>query len=261
MKTTLGIAGLGFLLALNGCQCLPPTDQVFQTSTIDALLAGVYDGEMTCEQLLGKGDLGIGTFDALDGEMVVLDGTVYQVKADGSVHQPSPGVKTPFATVCFFQGEKGLRIEKGWTREVVEAEISRFCPNSNLFYAIRLEGRFSLMKTRSVPFQKRPYPPLAEVTRHQPEFELKDVAGTVLGFRSPAFVKGLNVPGYHLHFLSEDRTQGGHILNFTVDEGWCELDELHRYSLVLPSQSTAFAETDLSANRSQALDEVERSGD
>ena len=84
-----------------------------QTSTIDALLAGVYDGEMSCRELLTHGDFGIGIFDHLDGEMVVLNGTVYQVKIDGRVYQPAKELKTPFASVCFLSQSKKLSLKPG----------------------------------------------------------------------------------------------------------------------------------------------------
>jgi acetolactate decarboxylase len=114
------------------------------------------------------------------------------------------------------------------------------------------------MRTRSVPGQRKPYPPLQEVTKNQPEFAMRDIAGSIVGFRCPAYVKGINVPGYHLHFISEDRTRGGHILSFKMASGQCEVDVLHQYSLSLPTNTLQFAETDLSKDRSKELQEAEK---
>lgn len=253
----LTVASLAMVLLAAGCAA-PPRDTVFQASTIDALLAGVYDGELTCRELLRHGDLGIGTFDRLDGEMVLLDGELFQVRADGSVRRPDPALRTPFAAVCRFEPGSAVPVAEGSDRAVVEALLDRQCPNPNLFYAIRLTGRFAAVTTRSVPAQDRPYRPLVEVTAHQPEFAMTDVEGTVLGFRCPAFVKGVNVPGWHLHFISRDRARGGHVLSFTVAAAACEVDALHRLLLTLPAGSDGFARTDLSRDRSGELMDVER---
>jgi acetolactate decarboxylase len=247
---------LGCCLLVAACAG-PQRDTAFQTSTIDALLAGVYDGELTGAELLKHGDFGIGTFDGLDGEMIVLDGTIFQVRADGKVYRPELSVKTPFATVCRFSPDRALSVPAGTDFKALEALLDRRAPNRNLFYAIRLTGRFRFVRTRSVPGQQKPYPPLVEVTRNQPEFEMHDVSGTVVGFRCPAYVKGINVPGYHLHFLDDARTKGGHILKIEIEEAFCEVDMLDRYALKLPVNTTAFADTDLSRDRSAELTDVE----
>ena len=247
----------GVWLLLSGCAA-PPQDTVYQASTIDALLAGVYDGDTSCRNLLQQGDFGIGTFDGLDGEMVLLDGEMFQVKADGKVYRPSLDTKTPFATVCNFTPEATIPVVAGSNFEAIEELLNEVAPNQNLFYAIKIKGHFRSMKTRSVPSQQKPYPPLREVTKNQPEFTMEDVSGTIVGFRCPAYVKGMNVPGYHLHFISNDRTKGGHILSFEVGYGQCELDALNRYALRLPVNSSEFAETDLTKDRSKELQDVER---
>lgn len=246
----------GALILFAGCAG-PQKDGIFQTSIIDALLAGVYDGEMSCGDLLKHGDFGIGTFDALDGEMVVFDGTVYQVKADGKVYKPEPSVKTPFATVCFFKPENCFPVDAGANYKQLEALIDKAAPNRNLFVAVRVEGRFKSMRTRSVPRQKKPYPPLKEVTADQPEFDLANTTGTIVGFRCPVFVGGVNVPGYHLHFVDSGREKGGHILSFEVAEAECSIAILGKYFLVLPEGSDDFAGTDLSKNRASELKQVE----
>ena len=208
MKKWMLCIGLGIWILVSGCGT-PPRNTLFQTSTIDALLAGVYDGHISCLRLLKHGDFGIGTFDQLDGEMVVLEGTIYQVKGDGKVYKPDLNGKTPFAAMCDFNPEKTISINTHTDYKRLETLIDEAAPNQNLFYAIRVTGQFRSMKTRSVPAQKKPYPPLKEVTPNQPEFDMNNVFGTIVGFRCPPYVNGINVPGYHLHFISRDRTQGG----------------------------------------------------
>lgn len=222
------------------------------------LLAGVYDGHLSCKQLVKHGDFGIGTFDRLDGEMVVLDGEVFQVKADGKVYRPAPSETTPFASVCPFDPDRSFSVDSETDFNGLKALLDQQFSNQNLFYAVKLTGTFSAMKTRSVPAQQKPYPPLSEVTKSQPEFEMGEVSGTIVGFRCPPYVEGINVTGYHLHFLSDNQTQGGHILSFTLKEGTCEVDELNLYELELPTDAEMFAETDLSQDRSAELQQVEK---
>ncbi len=248
-------AGLCFIW-MTGCAS-PIQNTVYQTSTIDALLAGVYDGDKTLEEVREHGDLGLGTFQHLDGEMALLDGQFYQVKVDGRVYSPNLKGKTPFAEVCNFTPEKAFAVIEGTDLEGLEALVDRQAPNQNQFCAIRIEGHFKTMKTRSVPAQQKPYPSLKEVAKHQAVFDMENVAGTVLGFRSPPFMKGTGVPGYHLHFISQDRTRGGHILAFEMVTGTAQVDMLDRFEMDLPN-TEAFAMVDLSPNRQQELKSVEK---
>ena len=233
--------------------------QITQVSTIDALLAGVYDGVMPLSELSQHGDFGIGTFHALDGEMVLLDGQFYQIRADGHVYRPAPTVMTPFASVCPSAGLRSLALPVGaMDMAAVQAAVDAAQPNMNLFEAVRVDGTFSYVKTRSVPAQQVPYPPLAEVTKTQPVFERKDVKGTVVGFRCPPFVKGVNVPGYHLHFLSDDRTFGGHILGFTADNVTVKHATVRRFNMILPDDAAHFGAVDLGKDRSHELESAEK---
>jgi len=135
--------------------------------------------------------------------------------------------------------------------------VDNLAPNQNLFLAVRFDGYFPLMKVRSVPKQEKPYPPLADVTAHQTVFEYTSARGTVLGFRCPAFIQGINVPGWHLHFISDDKTQAGHILDFTTVGGNLQLDACNRFYMMLPNHDE-FAALDLTKDRSAELEKVEK---
>lgn len=242
---------------VQGCVSAP-RDTVSQVSTIDALLAGVYTGKVTLDELTDMGDTGIGTFDSLDGEMVVLDGKVYQVKADGKVYTPPMSETTPFASVVRFTPERRIIMCTAAYPRIIQM-LDKIEPNHNIFYAFRITGKFSTMKTRSVPRQKQPFPPLAEVVKHQPVFNMENISGTVVGFRCPPFVKGINVPGYHLHFISDDRTQGGHVIDFTLEHGSVlEIDRCNKFFMVLPQGGTGFENADLKRDRSRELQKVEK---
>jgi len=244
------------LLLLTGCST-SPRNTVTQVSTIDALLTGAYDGQMTTGQLLRYGDFGIGTFDGLDGEMIILDRQIYQACADGTVHLMPTNSTTPFASVVNFRPDMTPGLTDVLTQKTFQTRIDDLAPNQNLFLAVRFDGYFTSIKVRSVPKQEKPYPPLAEVTPNQAEFEYIGISGTVLGFRCPPFVKGVNVPGYHLHFISDDKTKGGHILDFTTVGGNLQLDACNRFYMILPEQGQ-LASLDLSQDRSRELEKVEK---
>ena len=232
-------------------------DTLFQYSTIDALLAGVYDGQLTNGELKKRGNLGLGTFNALDGEMVVLDGQVYQVKVDGKVSLAPDSGKIPFAVVTSFIPKQFVPLKKAANLTELTALLDQNLPTKNIFYAIKIEGRFPRVVARSVPRQSRPYPPLAKAVEKQAVFTLTNVEGTILGFRCPAYVKGVNVPGYHLHFLTKDRKGGGHVLDCSLENLTIQIDPIHQFTLVLP-EDQEFYRLDLGKDQSLDLHKVEK---
>ncbi|HEY4983693.1 MAG TPA: acetolactate decarboxylase [Verrucomicrobiae bacterium] len=238
--------------------CAAPRNSVTQIGVSDALLAGAYDGQVACGTLTRQGDVGLGSFDRLDGEMVVLDGRIYQVRADGRVYSPPAGVTTPFAAVVKFRPTTTRELSGGITFREFQERLDALLPSTNVVCVFRLTGTFRQMKTRSVPAQTKPYVPLVEATRHQSVFELGRCRGTVVGFRMPDFVQGINVPGCHAHFLTADRQAGGHVLDFTLDEGTLELAVCSRIDLRLPKDAGAFKGIDFSRDRTEELDKAEK---
>jgi acetolactate decarboxylase len=207
---------LAFCLAA-GALHAAESRRLFQISTLEALMAGVYDGDLTFQELARHGDFGLGTFEALDGEMIALDGGFYQIKADGRVY-PVPGaMKTPFAAVTFFKAGRTHLIDRPVNFQQLLDYIDRLLPSPNLPYAVRIEGVFPSVKTRSIPRQQKPYPPLVAAAEKQVVFELANVKGVIVGFRFPAYLAGINLPGYHCHFITADRRAGGHLLDCRVE--------------------------------------------
>jgi acetolactate decarboxylase len=246
---------------LYGCVNLQEKkDVLFQASTIDALLVGVYDGEMAFMELKRHGDFGLGTFNELDGEMIALDGKFYQVKFDGTAYPVQDSMKTPFSVVTFFEPDESFTIDAGMNYEQIKTYLDQRIPTENIFYALRIEGIFKYMKTRSVPAQEKPYRHLVDVMKHQSIFEFHDVKGTIVGFRAPPFVEGINVPGYHLHFITEDRKAGGHVLECEVQHVGVQLDFTSELHVVLP-KGAAFTTIDLTKERHGEIEAVEKDGD
>ena len=196
---------------------------IFQNSLMTALLDGIYDGEMTIGELLGKGNFGIGTFDALDGEMIILDGVCYQLRGDGTATVADLDQGTPFAVATNFVPRIKVAAPKGLKREELSAFIDEIEPSANYMYAVRITGRFSNVVTRTVVKQSKPYPPMAQAVGGDKELRFNDVEGIIGGFRTPVFEKGISVPGCHVHFIDAARTSGGHVLDYTVDEATIEL--------------------------------------
>ncbi|NQT32726.1 MAG: acetolactate decarboxylase [Candidatus Omnitrophica bacterium] len=232
-------------------------DVLFQVSTIDALLEGGYDGEMTYDRLSGHGDFGIGTFNALNGEMVALDGNFYRVNEKGEVSPVSAADKTPFAAVTFFEADKNVKIGNIAGFNELGRYLDEMLPTKNIFYAVKIDGTFDYIKVRSVPKQDKPYPPITEVVKNQPVFEFYDQKGTIVGFRCPAYISGMNVPGYHFHFLSEDRSKGGHLLECDLAEGSAGIDYTSEFCMVLP-ENEEFYRLDLTQDKQVDINQVER---
>ena len=237
---------------------IPQRETLVQISTIGAVLAGVYDGVINFGTLKEYGDFGIGTFHSLDGEMIGLDGDFYQVKADGIAYPVSDSMKTPFACVTFFDTDLYQDLTGDMNYGQFRNFVDGLLPTTNIFHAIKVEGTFSYMKTRSVPRQVKPYPPLIEITRNQPTFEFTNVAGTIVGFRCPAYVKGVNVSGYHLHFLTRDGGGGGHILDFKTKEAAISIDYTSEFLMILPDKDSDFYKIDSTKDNQEELEKVEK---
>ena len=233
-----------------------PHHALFQTSTIDALLEGRYDGDVSFAELKARGDFGLGTLDALDGEMIALDGSFYQVRADGRAYAIDERARTPFAVVTFFEPNLSRQLVGPMDFGTFCAGLDRLVGGEASCCAVRVEGHFDHIKTRSVPRQRRPYPPLAEVVKHQPTFELHDIPGSLVGFRFPLYAQGLNVAGYHFHFITADRSAGGHVLGFTLAHGELRVDSEADLRLELPP-GVDLPAPDPTAAKRETLDRIE----
>lgn len=209
-------------------------EEIYQVSTLGALMAGVYDGAVTYSELGEHGDMGLGTFSGLDGEMVGLDGKFYKVEMSGEVVEAEGSWETPYAVVTFFDSdiEKPLN-DIGSFEELSEA-VGGMLETENAFYAVLVDGDFDYLKIRTVPKEEPPFPTLPETLEKQAVFEHEDIEGTMVGFFAPDYVGELDAHGFHLHFISADRKAGGHVLECEFKEAALSLDESGELYLVLP---------------------------
>ncbi len=225
------------VLFISGCvhgPQAPAPNSLYQVSTISALMEGAYEGVETCGDLLKKGDFGLGTFDALDGEMIALDGRIYRISANGKAAEVQADEKSPFAAVTFFRPGQPFSFSRPLAMREFEKYLDGRLPSKNIFYAVRMDGEFSYVKTRSVPRQSKPYARLIDVVKKQPVFEFRNVKGTLVALRCPEYVERLNVAGYHFHFITAGRDAGGHVLEFRPAAVRVEIAEIRDLKLVLP---------------------------
>jgi acetolactate decarboxylase len=230
---------------------------LFQTSTVDALLEGKYEGDVSFAELEAHGDFGLGTFDALDGEMICLDGDFFQVKSDGLAYAVDGDARTPFAVVTLFEPDVSQTLSMPMDYEALCDYLDGVIGGGTICAAIRVDGSFEYVKTRSVPRQRKPYPPLVEVVEDQPTFELHDVSGSLVGFRFPDYAQGLNVSGYHFHFITADRSTGGHALGCRLAHGNLYIDHEGELRLELPPE-VGLPTPDQSDAKGETLDRIER---
>lgn len=254
--TRSSIMMTAFLVCTAPANAGDESDSIFQTSTIDALMEGVYDGDFTFGELKKHGDFGLGTLNDLDGEMIGLDGVFYQVRSDGKVFVVPDTARTPFAAVTFFDADKSVTLSKPLGCRELESYIETLLPSKNIFYALRVEGSFDNVKTRSVPKQKKPFPPLTEVVKRQTYFELEDVRGTMAGFWLPEYMKEINAAGFHLHFISEDRGSGGHVLDCVIKDVKIGIDYSRGLDVSLP-ETGDFYNADLTTTGVGEVNDVE----
>lgn len=229
-------AGVIFALIFEiGCAtCRPHSDKISQFSLMNALSQGLYEADFDYAEIKRYGDFGLGTFDGLSGEMVAVDGNFYQVKYDGSVSPVTDSQKCPFCVVKFFKADKTFFSEEKMDYARLCRWLDSIITSKNIFYAVRIEGNFSYLKARSVPKQERPYKNLNEALKEQEVFEFKDVNGTLVGFKFPGYAEEINTTGWHFHFISKDKSKGGHLVDCLTGKVDISLDETNDFFLKVP---------------------------
>jgi acetolactate decarboxylase len=229
---------------------------IYLCSPVNALVEGIYEENVSLREIKEHGDFGLGTFNDLDGEMVILDGNVYQVRSDGRVTVVGDDEKTPFASVVFYRPLSCELFDHEMDYETFTLWINRLLPSPNLFYAIRVDGFFAHVKTRSVPKEEN-YRPLVEVAKEQPTFNFTNLEGTLAGFFTPSFMASVSVPGLHLHFLSADLKCGGHLLECRPLRGRIGIQFINKLELSLPI-SVDYLTWDFTRDMHKDLNEAER---
>ena len=228
---------------------------LYQVSTATALVEGIYQGAVQVAVLREHGNLGLGTFEGLDGEMVVVDGHFFQVRSDGSVREVQDNVLSPFAAVTAFSPDQSITLENCPDLSYLTSQFDALRKSDNFFYALRVDGTFDYIHARAMRRTKEGIP-LVQAAAVQPEFEFHNISGTLVGFWTPEYAKSLNVPGYHLHFVSADRTQGGHVLQCRGKNLRLQIQREGDYHIVLP-ETDDFLKANLRRDPTAALAKAE----
>lgn len=228
---------------------------LYQVSTATALVEGIYEGALPIAALRKRGDLGLVTFEDLDGEMVIVDGHFFQVRSDGSVREVEDSVLTPFAAITAFSSDSTVSLDYCPDVAHLTSRFDRLRHSDNVFFALRVDGKFDYAQTRAMQ-RTREGVPLVQAAGVQPEFELHDVLGTLVGFWTPEYAKALNVPGYHFHFISADRTRGGHLLQCRGSNLRLQIQREGDYHIALP-ETADFLNANLRRDPSAALAKAE----
>ncbi|KAJ0334317.1 hypothetical protein COL5a_000369 [Colletotrichum fioriniae] len=230
-------------------------NEIFQYSIISALMDGVASKGLPVSDLISHGNQGLGTFRYMVGEMIILDGKLYQMKSDNTVTpidtSPASDAVAPFAMVTRFQPTATIKAAFSNKKELFEHLSQDFPDSKNFFLAIRIEGVFKGITVRTAGGQSKPGESLVEVGKHQASHTFEEpVRGTVVGFRSPEYTMGISVAGDHLHFITEDRTQGGHILSFGTD-GEVEIGaaQISKWHVELPTNDPEFNKAALEGDK------------
>ena len=242
--------------------CTRPTavqdrDTMYQVSTFNALSQGVYGGCETFQALNEHGDTGLGTLSALDGELICLNGTCYQAKSDGNVVTVSDGATTPFAVVTYFDADRTIDVTNVTSLASYLTALNSSIDNRNVMYAIEAHGHFDHVRVRSVPAQHEPYPALTEAVKNQTAFDFDGIDGTVVGVWFPDYMAGVNVAGFHLHFISDDRKRGGHLLDCSAVSLPTSLDLTGSFEMMLPGGSD-FGRVDIGKTNESAVNIIEK---
>ena len=212
-------------------------ESIAQVALLQSLAQGYFGGTMTAGELRALGDTGIGTFEGLNGEMIVSDGVVYQALGDGRILVCPDNTIIPYATVTFFDKDIAVKLANVKNKAEFEKALNVAVQKngSNSFYMIKMPAEFSSILFRSEYGSKEPYPTLVEALKgKQTEFTEKNIKGTLVGLYCPAYMGELNSVGWHFHFISDDKKKGGHILELSLKNATAYLDKTDKFTMILP---------------------------
>ncbi|MBQ7160059.1 MAG: acetolactate decarboxylase [Treponema sp.] len=214
--------------------------KMYQVSTLQALLLGYSRAVIPVSELLNHGDIGLGTFTDVDGEMIVLDGSCYRAMENGDVVVAEPERGVPFSTVCTM--DDSTPIEFDFTDNIDNLKIalnniidSHFGLNS--MHMARIDGEFELVDARSESGYESVHVDLKTILgKTQKAFKFEKIKGTLVCVYFPDYMDGINASGWHLHFISEDKKHGGHVFNVIMKSGAGRISKINSIELKLPDE-------------------------
>lgn len=237
------------------------SNKMYQVSTLQALALGYTKSVITVRELLEHGDTGLGTYEDVNGEMITMDGHCYQAKSDGSVVEADPDTGVPFSAVARLLGERQFEMTYKQDIESIRTELTQRIEEHfglNSMHVVRIDGDFVKVDARSEEPYKSHHVTLKEVLdKNQTSFVFENIQGSLVGVYFPDHMDGINMPGWHLHFLSEDKKKGGHVFNVILKKGLVRLDKISRIEIELP-KAAAFDTYSLKQASEEEIKKVEK---
>lgn len=215
---------------------------MYQVSTLQALAMGYNSAVVTVEELLRHGDTGLGTFEGVDGEMILADGICFRAMADGCVRPADPGTGVPFASLSRLVGWRSFSLEAVPDIEALKSILTLSIEETfglNSMHMVRIDGYFDRLCARSETGMLTQHVTLKEMLEiNQRDFVFEKLNGTLVCVYYPDYMDGINAPGWHIHFLSEDRTKGGHVFDLSLKSAQAKMDKISRIEIRLPNSAS-----------------------
>lgn len=233
-------------------------NMLYQIGTIRSLFSGVYEGDMRFDELAHYGNFGLGTFDAVNGEMIAIDGCFYRIDSDGKAHAAAAHMKTPFSVVTHFKPSQHHTLPQFANIDSLQQHIASTFESRNIIYALHLKGHFTQVSLRSEHPQPHGHKPLKEtIAQVQTQFSFDHIEGSMVGFWFPEYMKAINVPGFHFHFLNASHRVGGHLFNMKLEQASLEIMPLFDFGMHL-IHTPLFEHVDLDCSDEAATREIEQ---
>ena len=211
---------------------------MYQVSTLQALAMGYSRAVVSVGEFLQHGDIGLGTFENIDGEMILLGGKCYRALEDGSVVQADDDMGVPFAVTTFFRESKLFSVENIKSMEDLKTLLDLKIEEDfglNSMHVVCIDGSFIKVCARSESAYRSQHITLKEILQKtQKDFIFNDINGSLVCVYFPDYMDGINAPGWHLHFLSEDRTKGGHVFDLEMNHGEICINKISSIQIELP---------------------------
>ena len=238
-------------------------NKMFQVSTLHALVAGYTRSVITVQELESKGNVGLGTFEGVDGEMILFDGVCYRARQDGSVVRPAPDAGVPFASAASVEGGIAFDLEGPLDLDALKNDLTCKLDESfalNSLHVVTVSGTFDSVSARSESAYHADHVTLKDMLAStQREFVFEKLDGTLVCVYYPDYMDGINAPGWHVHFLSQDRARGGHVFDLSLVCGRAVMHKIDRIEIQLPA-TPAFDTYSLKETSQKEIAEVEQGG-
>lgn len=213
---------------------------MYQVSTLQALALGYSRAVIKVRDLIQHGNTGLGTFENVNGEMIVMGGHCYRADQTGALSEVADNMGVPFAAVATLMGTQQFHLENMKSIEAIREQLTlkieeKFGLNS--MHVLKIDGFFKKIDARSEAPYRAHHLTLKELlSKNQTSFLFENIRGSIVGVYFPDYMDGINMPGWHFHFISEDKTKGGHVFDVEMQEGTVKLDKINTITLELPSE-------------------------